>query len=76
MAEELLPKCAVMPAVMKLVRHLKAHSIPTAVCSGSSKYEFELKTRNHKELFDLISLKVDKLCGRLYMFCQAEVFKT
>ncbi|MCP9258088.1 hypothetical protein DINM_002611 [Dirofilaria immitis] len=58
MAEEMLPKCSLMPGVMKLVRHLKAHSIPMAICTGATKKEFELKTRCHKELLDLISLRV------------------
>lgn len=58
MAEEMLPKCSLMPGVLKLVRHLKAHNIPMAICTGATKKEFELKTRYHKELLDLISLRV------------------
>ncbi|KAK6102161.1 Haloacid dehalogenase-like hydrolase family protein [Brugia pahangi] len=58
MAEEMLPKCSLMPGVLKLIRHLKAHSIPMAICTGSTKKEFELKTQYHKELLDLISLRV------------------
>lgn len=58
MAEEMLPKCSLMPGVMKLVRHLKTHRIPMAICTGATKKEFEIKTRHHKELLDLISLWV------------------
>lgn len=58
MAEELLPKCAIMPGVLKLLRHLKARNIPMAICTGATKKEFELKTQFHKELLDLISLRV------------------
>ncbi|VDM20231.1 unnamed protein product [Wuchereria bancrofti] len=58
MAEEMLPKCSLMPGALKLIRHLKAHNIPMAICTGSTKKEFELKTQYHKELLDLISLRV------------------
>uniref|UniRef100_A0A915PIJ7 Molybdate-anion transporter n=1 Tax=Setaria digitata TaxID=48799 RepID=A0A915PIJ7_9BILA len=58
MSEEMLPKCSLLPGALKLLRHLKAHSIPMAICTDSTKMEFELKTRNHKELLDLVSLRV------------------
>uniref|UniRef100_A0A0R3RSM5 Haloacid dehalogenase-like hydrolase domain-containing protein Sgpp n=1 Tax=Elaeophora elaphi TaxID=1147741 RepID=A0A0R3RSM5_9BILA len=58
MAEEMLPKCSLMPGVLKILRHLKAHNIPMAICTGSTRKEFELKTRHQKELLDLISLRV------------------
>lgn len=58
MAEEMLPKCSLMSGVLKFVRHLKVHNIPMAICTGSTRKEFELKTQCHKELLDLISLRV------------------
>ncbi|VDK89129.1 unnamed protein product [Litomosoides sigmodontis] len=58
MAEEMLPKCSLMSGVLKFVRHLKVHNIPMAICTGSTRKEFELKTKHHKELLDLISLRV------------------
>ncbi|EFO22397.1 HAD-superfamily hydrolase [Loa loa] len=58
MAEEMLPKCSLMPGVLKLIRHLKAQNIPMAICTGSTRKEFELKTQYHKELLDLISLRI------------------
>lgn len=37
----------------KLVRHLHKHNIPIAIATGSSKKLMELKTRKHRDLFDL-----------------------
>lgn len=42
-----------MPGAEKLVRHLHKHSIPIAVATGSSKYNYDLKTRNHQSFFEL-----------------------
>lgn len=38
--------------VMKLVRHLDAHHIPQGVATSCYRDLFELKTTNHKELFN------------------------
>lgn len=37
----------------KLVRHLHKHGIPMALASGSDRHNFDLKTKNHQELFSL-----------------------
>uniref|UniRef100_A0A8R1Y7A0 Uncharacterized protein n=1 Tax=Onchocerca volvulus TaxID=6282 RepID=A0A8R1Y7A0_ONCVO len=58
---EKLPHCPKMPGALRLVQHFHNHSIPMAICSGSSNYSFKLKTMNHKDLTDLISVQVK--CG-------------
>ena len=55
---QILPDNEFLPGAMELVRHLAAHNIPMAVCSGSNTMEFKLKTEKHKELLDLIPLRV------------------
>ncbi|OZC04820.1 HAD hydrolase, family IA, variant 3 [Onchocerca flexuosa] len=58
LADEFLPKCPIIPGVMRLVRHLAKHKIHMAVCTSSSKIEFNVKTAMHSELFSLIPLIV------------------
>ncbi|KAK7090062.1 pseudouridine-5'-phosphatase-like [Littorina saxatilis] len=53
--EHLFPTTPLMPGAEKLVRHLHMHEVPMALASGSNSHNFELKTRNHKELFSLFS---------------------
>ncbi|VDN07765.1 unnamed protein product [Thelazia callipaeda] len=57
-AKGMLPNCPLMPGALKLVQHLKSHHIPMAICTGATKKEFELKTRSHKELIDLVPVKL------------------
>ena len=45
-----------MPGVERLVAHLAKHKIPMCVATGSTRAAFELKTRNHTELFAHFSL--------------------
>lgn len=42
-----------MPGAKHLVYHLHQHGIPICVASGSAKYNFDVKTASHKELFGL-----------------------
>ena len=42
-----------MPGAEKLVRHLHAHNVPMAVCTGSNQINLDLKTTKHKDLFKL-----------------------
>ena len=37
----------------RLIRHLHDSNVPIAVATSSSKEYFELKTQNHKELFNV-----------------------
>ncbi|KAI8916852.1 HAD-like domain-containing protein [Entophlyctis helioformis] len=47
------PLCKPLPGVVRLITHLKKHSIPIIVATSSHADAFELKTRNNKDLFDL-----------------------
>ncbi|KAJ3156106.1 Pseudouridine-5'-phosphatase [Geranomyces michiganensis] len=47
------PKADLMPGVENLIRHLKAHNIPMAVATSSTRPKFELKITRHRELFAL-----------------------
>ena len=42
-----------MKGVDRLIRHLHQSKVPIAVATSSSREYFELKTKNHKELFSL-----------------------
>lgn len=55
---ELLPNNSILPGAMRLVKHLAAHNVPLAICTGSNSFEYPLKVQNHKELLDLIPLRV------------------
>ncbi|VDP03874.1 unnamed protein product [Soboliphyme baturini] len=44
-----------MPGAERLVRHLHKHRIPMAVCTGSRRSQFILKTQNHHDFFLLFS---------------------
>ncbi|XP_076435902.1 pseudouridine-5'-phosphatase-like, partial [Babylonia areolata] len=48
-----LPSALLLPGAEKLVRHLHKHGVPMALASGSNSHSFELKTRNHRDLFSL-----------------------
>ncbi|KAI8817440.1 HAD-like domain-containing protein [Fimicolochytrium jonesii] len=45
--------CEVLPGVASLIKHLKAHNIPIAVATSSTRAKYELKTARHQELFAL-----------------------
>lgn len=51
--EILFPEVDFLPGAEKLVRHLHKHNIPIAIATGSSRKLMELKTRKHRDLFDL-----------------------
>lgn len=55
---EYLPLTSLLPGALRLVRHLTAHKIPLAICTGSDTYEFHMKMKNQKELLDLVPLRV------------------
>jgi FMN phosphatase YigB (HAD superfamily) len=50
---ERFPKALGMPGAEALVRHLKAHNIPIAVGTSSSRNSFGHKTTLHREWFGL-----------------------
>lgn len=59
--EPVFPEAKLLPGVMKLVEHLKMKNIPIAICTGSAKHGFQLKSTHHKEFFDLFGHIT--LCG-------------
>lgn len=50
-----------LPGAEKLVRHLKTHSVPISISTGSSEASFILKTKNFQEFFNLFDFVVK--CG-------------
>lgn len=48
---EMFPDCSVMPGALKLVSHLKRKGIPIAVATSSFQKAYDLKTKNHNNLF-------------------------
>ena len=52
------PSCAILPGVERLVRHLKTHGYKIAVATSSHRDPYELKTKNHTELFRLFDVVV------------------
>lgn len=55
---ERFPKAQAMPGAEALVRHLKAHNIPIAVGTSSSRQSFGQKTTLHREWFALFDFIV------------------
>jgi len=51
--EETFPNCSLLPGAERLVRELASKKIPMAVATSSPRETFDLKTRNHKDLFSL-----------------------
>ncbi|XP_041358666.1 pseudouridine-5'-phosphatase-like isoform X3 [Gigantopelta aegis] len=49
----LFPTVDLLPGAEKLIRHLHKHHIPMAIATGSTKYNYDLKTTKHKELFSV-----------------------
>ncbi|KAG2193672.1 hypothetical protein INT47_002314 [Mucor saturninus] len=58
--EDLFPHVMILPGVEKFVRHLKAHGIPMAVATSSTRSKFDLKTSLNKEFFELFDVII---CG-------------
>ncbi|XP_058067953.1 (DL)-glycerol-3-phosphatase 1, mitochondrial-like [Magnolia sinica] len=54
MLQSLFPTCQLMPGVSRLVNHFHANGIPICVATGSHRRHFELKTKNHGEIFKLM----------------------
>ncbi|KFD65574.1 hypothetical protein M514_05924 [Trichuris suis] len=52
--EELFPRSSLMPGAHRLITHFYNTSVPMALCSGSNKRFYELKTKRHKRTFDLL----------------------
>ncbi|KAJ8083857.1 hypothetical protein PM082_002623 [Marasmius tenuissimus] len=52
------PTVPLLPGVRKLILHLKKHSIPIAVATGSRRRNYELKTGHLGEIFDLFDGEV------------------
>ncbi|CAB4397835.1 unnamed protein product [Rhizophagus irregularis] len=50
---ERFPNARPMPGVMRLIKHLKAHNIPIAVATSSSRDNFAVKSLNNQELFSM-----------------------
>uniref|UniRef100_A0A0N5A568 Pseudouridine-5'-monophosphatase n=1 Tax=Parastrongyloides trichosuri TaxID=131310 RepID=A0A0N5A568_PARTI len=45
----LLPTSELLPGAIEIVEYFKKHSIPMAICTGSSDFEFKLKMQNHQD---------------------------
>ncbi|XP_013166312.1 PREDICTED: pseudouridine-5'-phosphatase-like isoform X1 [Papilio xuthus] len=55
--EELFPQSKIMPGVETLIRHLCDNGIPIGLATSSSKETYDLKVKNHSELFDMLKYK-------------------
>ncbi|XP_055644244.1 probable pseudouridine-5'-phosphatase isoform X3 [Toxorhynchites rutilus septentrionalis] len=55
---QLMGNCIMMPGAERLVKHLHKHNIPIALATSSGEDSVEVKTQNHRELFDLFGHKV------------------
>lgn len=53
-----MEECQLMPGAERLVRHLHQHQIPIALATSSGADSVEVKTKNHRELFELFGHKV------------------
>ncbi|XP_058119029.1 probable pseudouridine-5'-phosphatase isoform X2 [Anopheles coustani] len=53
-----LGKAPLMQGAERLVRHLHQHQIPIALATSSGADSVEVKTKNHRELFELFGHKV------------------
>src|SRR6218665_3007729 len=49
--EEML-KVQLMPGVKRLLEHFKKHNIPMAIATGSTRQSYEVKTKNHQDMFE------------------------
>lgn len=58
LALDLMPSAELLPGVERLLRHLASHNVPIALATSSSKEMYDLKTKNHTELFELFNHKV------------------
>ncbi|XP_075984613.1 pseudouridine-5'-phosphatase-like isoform X2 [Anticarsia gemmatalis] len=54
---ELFPQSKIMPGAEKLLRHLHEHNVGIGLATSSSNETYEMKTVNHKELFNLFPYK-------------------
>ena len=59
--DELFSQSRFMPGAETLVNHLHAHNIPIAICSGSSRRAYKVKTSHLQHLFSKFDPVV--LCG-------------
>lgn len=65
--DRLFPTSPLMPGAEKLIKHLHAHNVPIAVATSSHRRHFDVKTQQHKQLFELFDLivtgdQVTKVC--------------
>ena len=44
----------------QLIRHLRAHGVPLALATSSSRAEVQLKTKNYRDLFSLFSVNISR----------------
>lgn len=58
LAKEVLASAKLMPGVERLLRHLHKHNVRMALATSSSKDLYDVKTTNHREIFDLFDHKV------------------
>ena len=59
--DELFSQAKLMPGAEKLVNHLSKHNIPIAICSGSSRRAYNVKTSHLQHIFKKFNPTV--LCG-------------
>ncbi|KAI0988065.1 hypothetical protein GJ496_004779 [Pomphorhynchus laevis] len=55
---ERLPDCNLIKGVERLVYHLHANNIPLGIATGSDRYSFEMKTKNHKKFFNYFAVQM------------------
>lgn len=56
--EKFLVDCPDLPGAIKLVNHFYQSRVPMAICTNSTQFQFDIKTKRHLEWLKMIPLNV------------------